>query len=140
MFFSEPQVELSDMTGKVVFVTGSRYVHMRVGDCRALSKVKSHGIGYSTVKHLALRGATVYVGARNEAKAQEAIKSLEEEVAAAHAKTGQTTTTPSPGKVIYHHCDIGTPAQARESAENFIKRESRLDVLSTRLSSLVDAT
>jgi NAD(P)-dependent dehydrogenase (short-subunit alcohol dehydrogenase family) len=87
----------------------------------------SHGIGYSTVKHLALRGATVYLGARNETKALEAVKSLEEEVAA--AKTDETTT-PSPGKIIYHHCDISTPAQAQESAENFIKRESRLDVLS----------
>ena len=79
-----------------------------------------------------MRGATVYVGARNEKKAQEAVKSLEEEVATAHAKAGQATTTPPPGKVIYHHCDIGTPAQARESAENFIKRENRLDVLSMR--------
>ena len=75
-----------------------------------------------------MRGATVYLGARNEKKALDAVKSLEEEVAAAHAKVGQAT--PSPGKINYHYCDISTPAQARESGENFIKRESRLDVLS----------
>ena len=74
-----------------------------------------------------MRGATVYLGARNEEKALDAVKSLEEEVAAEHAKVGQST--PSPGKIIYHYCDIGTPVQAQESGENFIKRESRLDVL-----------
>lgn len=88
----------------------------------------SHGIGYATVKHLVLRGATVYLGARNEAKANEAVKSLEHEVAAAHAKSAQPV--PSPGKIVYHHCDLSTPAQAKESGEKFIERESRLDVLS----------
>jgi NAD(P)-dependent dehydrogenase (short-subunit alcohol dehydrogenase family) len=127
MFFSKPQVELMDLTGKVVFVTGARYAPSRIHAFSWLNH-NSHGIGYSTVKHLALRGATVYLGARNEKKALDAVKSLEEEVAAAHAKI--EGSTPSPGKIIYHYCDISTPAQAQESGENFIKRESRLDVLS----------
>jgi NAD(P)-dependent dehydrogenase (short-subunit alcohol dehydrogenase family) len=80
------------------------------------------------VKHLALRGATVYLGARNEQKALDALKSLEAEVAAAHAHAKDSD--PAPGKIIYHHCDIGTPAKAREAAEKFIEREDRLDVLS----------
>lgn len=92
----------------------------------------SHGIGYATVKHLTLRGATVYLAARNEEKAKEAITSLEEEVAGA-LKKPRARTAPSPGKIIFHYCDLSTPAQAKESAEKFVERESRLDVLSTCL-------
>jgi len=75
-------------------------------------------------------------GARNEEKALDAIKALEEEVTAAQAEASQST--PSPGKIIYHYCDIGTPAQAQESAENFIERESRLDVLINNAGLLAD--
>jgi len=74
----------------------------------------SHGIGYATGKHLVLRGATVYLGARNEAKA---VKSLEHEVEAAHAKSAQPVSS---SEIIYHHCDLSTPAQPKESGEKFI--------------------
>ncbi len=37
----------------------------------------------------------------------------------------------TPGKVIYHHCDLSSPTQAREAAEKLAEKETRLDVLST---------
>ncbi|EDR07006.1 uncharacterized protein LACBIDRAFT_299222 [Laccaria bicolor S238N-H82] len=76
----------------------------------------NHGIGYSTVKHLARKGAKVYLGARNEEKGKAAIAHLDEE--------GIT-----PGNAIYFPCDISTPLQAKQAAEDFISREDRLDVL-----------
>jgi len=97
-----------------------------------LTSAISHGIGYATVKHLALQGATVYLAARSEGKAKEAITSLEQEIAAALTKRG-APATPSPGRIIFHYCDLSTPDQAKDSAEKFIERESRLDVLSTCL-------
>jgi NAD(P)-dependent dehydrogenase (short-subunit alcohol dehydrogenase family) len=87
---------------------------------RWLTNSQSHRISYSTVKHLALRGATVHLRTRNEQKALDALKSLEAEVAAAHAHAKDSE--PALGKIIYHHCDIGTPAKAREAAE----REDRV--------------
>ena len=77
---------------------------------------RSHGIGYSTVKHLARKGAKVYLGARNEEKGKAAIARLDEEGIA-------------PGNAIYFPCDISTPLQAKQAAEDFMSREDRLDVL-----------
>jgi hypothetical protein len=65
MFFSKPQLELMDMTGKVVFVTGARYANTT--NKRWLTKSQRHGIGYSTVKYL-------YLGARDEQKVLDALK------------------------------------------------------------------
>lgn len=95
----DPSKDLLDLTGKVILVTGG-----------------NHGIGYSTVKHLARKGAKVYLGARNEEKGKAAIARLNEEGIA-------------PGNAIYFPCDISTPLQAKQAAENFMSREDRLDVL-----------
>ncbi|KAF8833682.1 hypothetical protein BDN67DRAFT_916467, partial [Paxillus ammoniavirescens] len=46
-----PLTDLPDLSGKVIIVTGG-----------------NAGIGYATVKHLARKGATVYMAARNKSK------------------------------------------------------------------------
>ncbi|CAA7257347.1 unnamed protein product [Cyclocybe aegerita] len=111
--------ELTDMTGKVVFVTGA-----------------NRGIGYMTVKQLALQGATVYLGCRNETRGLEAVANLEREVAEAYSTT--SSPQPAPGKIVYHHCDLSRPALAKDCGDKFLERESRLDVLVNNAAALPD--
>lgn len=75
--------------------------------------VRSAGIGYHTIKHFALHGAKVYMGSRNEKKAADAIKKLEEE-----------DKVPK-GSVLFHPVDISTVRQAKEAAEKFLTKEDR---------------
>ncbi|CAM1504984.1 Fc.00g106210.m01.CDS01 [Cosmosporella sp. VM-42] len=55
----DPVNDMSDLTGKIAVVTGG-----------------NTGIGFATVKYLALKQAKVYVAARSKAKAEKAIESL----------------------------------------------------------------
>ncbi|KAJ3877441.1 hypothetical protein F5051DRAFT_6311 [Lentinula edodes] len=58
----DPQNDLTELSGKVIIVTGG-----------------NRGTGLATVKHLARAGATVYMAARNEGKALQAIEKLNHE-------------------------------------------------------------
>ncbi|PPQ82528.1 hypothetical protein CVT25_007137 [Psilocybe cyanescens] len=107
MLFSrkfDPKVDLNDLSGRVALVTGA-----------------NTNIGYATVKHLALKGAKVYLGSRSEEKGKAAVEKLTEEGVAS-------------GQVIALQCDIGTPASARKAAEGFLKLENRLDILGMLIS------
>ncbi|KAF9016162.1 NAD(P)-binding protein [Hymenopellis radicata] len=84
-----PSHDLLDLTGKVIIVTGS-----------------NTGVGYSTVKHLARKGA----------KALKALDRLEEE-------------NIEPGEVHWLLLDLSDPKATKETAELFRKTETRLDVL-----------
>ena len=77
----------------------------------------STGIGYHTVKFLARKGAKVYLGARNEKKAQAAIIELEKEGIGS-------------GQVLWLDVNFSDPRWAKQAAEEFLRRESRLDILS----------
>ncbi|PPQ66632.1 hypothetical protein CVT24_006924 [Panaeolus cyanescens] len=97
----KPSVDLPDLSGKVIVVTGA-----------------NTGIGYTTVRNLAHKGAKVYLGSRSEQKGKLAIQQLEAEGIIA-------------GQVVWLECDIGTPALATAAAERFQGLEDRLDVLTT---------
>ncbi|KAF8906837.1 hypothetical protein CPB84DRAFT_1959889 [Gymnopilus junonius] len=97
--YFKPERDLADLTGKVVIVTGA-----------------NTGIGYHTVKLLARKGAKVYLGARNEAKAKEAIAELEREGLGS-------------GQVVWLHVDMSNPMWAQEAANEFLMKETRLDIL-----------
>ncbi|KAK0446074.1 uncharacterized protein EV420DRAFT_1622615 [Desarmillaria tabescens] len=98
---------LLDLTGKVVIVTGG-----------------NTGIGYWTVLHLARKGAKVYLAARNESKALDAIKSMTE------AGIGS-------GQVIWLPFDLKDPRLAKKAAEDFLSKEKRLDVLGDHISTFL---
>ncbi|KAH9477399.1 Short-chain dehydrogenase [Psilocybe cubensis] len=109
MLFSkkfDPKTDLNDLSGKVALITGA--------NC-------------ATVKHLAVKGAKVYLGSRSEEKGIEAVQKLTDEGIAA-------------GQVIALQCDIGTPASARQAAENFLKLENRLDILVNNAGCTYDTT
>lgn len=80
----------------------------------------SRGVGYGTVKHLARLGAKVYLAARDESRAKAAIARLELE-----------GFGPGNGHVLWHELDLSDPRKAKKSAEEFLKKETRLDVLGT---------
>ena len=65
------------------------------------------------------KGATVYLAARNESKAAATISRLEAEGLA-----------PGYGKAIWHKLDLDNPHEVKKSAEDFLAKESRLDILS----------
>lgn len=82
----------------------------------------SKGIGFSTVRHLLrAKAGKVYLAARDGARAKEAIKLLNDE---GLGKEG------SGSEVLWHELDLSDPDKAKLSAEAFIKREHRLDILS----------
>ncbi|KAJ4468745.1 hypothetical protein J3R30DRAFT_3714196 [Lentinula aciculospora] len=97
----DPLLDLVELRGKVIIVTGG-----------------NRGTGLATVKHLAQAGATVYMAARNEAKAKEAIKRLDCE-----------GLEPGNGQVKLLKLDLSDPKEAKRAAEVFMEKETRLDVL-----------
>lgn len=59
------------------------------------------------------------MGARNESRATGVIAKL---------KADGYLDDPKSGEVLWHELDLTTPVQAKRSAEEFMKRETRLDV------------
>ncbi|KAK0204004.1 hypothetical protein DFS33DRAFT_1384274 [Desarmillaria ectypa] len=96
-----PTFDMVDLKGRVVIVTGG-----------------NSGIGYGTIRHLARAGAKVYLAARNETRAAEAIKKLKTE-----------SLEPGNGEVVWLKLNLSDPRLARQSADEFMQKEKRLDVL-----------
>lgn len=78
----------------------------------------SDGIGYHIALQLALKGAKVYVGARDTQKAQAAIKEMQ-----------QDNTAILAGKLVPLAMDLGDLKQVRRVARGFVASEERLDIL-----------
>ena len=77
----------------------------------------SSGIGFTTVQHLARKGAKVYLAARSEAKAKDAISRLE--------KLGLGE------RIVWLPLNLSDVKATKAAAEEFMAKEQRLDVLST---------
>ncbi|TEB29886.1 NAD(P)-binding protein [Coprinellus micaceus] len=96
--------DLVDLKGKVIIVTGG-----------------NKGIGFWTVKQLLqAKAGKVYLAARSEERANEAIKALHDE---GLGKEG------SGSEVVWLRFDLSDPREAKRAAEDFMKKEDRLDVL-----------
>ncbi|KAF3929846.1 hypothetical protein ABW19_dt0201744 [Dactylella cylindrospora] len=94
--------DIPDLTGKVALVTGA-----------------NTGIGFETVYYLASKNATVYLAARNEQRANAAIDKLQARLKADKIEN----------KIYFHHFDLDNIKGVKTSAEEFIKKENRLDIL-----------
>ncbi|EJC97839.1 NAD-binding protein [Fomitiporia mediterranea MF3/22] len=104
-----PIKDLPDLTGKVAIVTGA-----------------TSGIGYAVTQGLLRKGATVYLAARNENKATATISRLQAE-----------GLGPGNGRPVFHKAVFDDPRDAKKSAEEFLNRESRLDILVNNTSRLI---
>ena len=80
----------------------------------------SRGLGLAIVRHLARRGAKVYMAARDEQRAKAAIERLRSE------GLGK-------GEVEWWELDLSKPREVKESGERFVQRVSRLDILGEHL-------
>ncbi|KAF8600691.1 NAD-P-binding protein [Ceratobasidium sp. AG-I] len=99
-WFSSAPTTNTDMTGRVILISGA-----------------NRGIGFQTAKELYKLGGTIYLGARTEEKASEAIQRIRSEI------------TESSGQLKWLPLDLSTIKKARDSAERFLKMEDKLDVL-----------
>ncbi|PNH44328.1 hypothetical protein VD0004_g3343 [Verticillium dahliae] len=97
----DPLEGTPDLTGKVAFITG--------GNC---------GLGLMTVKFLALRGAKVYLGTRDEGRTQTAMSALLAQNGAIKA-----------AQLHRVHLDLADVTTAVRAADAFKEKESRLDIL-----------
>ncbi|KAJ3024268.1 hypothetical protein HKX48_003093 [Thoreauomyces humboldtii] len=90
--------DIPSLTGKVAIVTGG-----------------NGGIGYETCLELVKHDARVYMAARTEKKAVEAIRKIKEQVPQA--------------ELVFLKLDLMDLASVRSAADDFIAKESRLDIL-----------
>ncbi|KAG8741418.1 hypothetical protein FRC12_015684 [Ceratobasidium sp. 428] len=103
-YLSTPPKTESKIPGRVAIVTGA-----------------TRGIGLATAKQLYELGATVYLGCRTEEGANKAIAQIRADV------------TGSEGRLEWLPLDMSTIKKAKEAAEEFLRRENQLDILSTRI-------
>jgi len=78
-------------------------------------------MGYSIADHLALNGATVYMGARSETKAKAALEKFNSTHKASTIK----------GSLTWLPLDLTTPDDVMKAVEIFSGKEKRLDILGT---------
>lgn len=95
---------------RVVFITGA-----------------NSGIGYYTALHLYLHGYIIYIGGRNEDKVIKAITDIELEAKSRIAS--QPPSNKHVGELHYIHLDLLDLSSVIEAANEFSKRESKLNIL-----------
>ncbi|TFK72482.1 NAD-binding protein [Pluteus cervinus] len=95
----DPAKDMNDLNGKVAIVTGSNV-----------------NIGYAILKGLARGGAKVYMASRNETKVIDAIAALEADGI-------------KPGSVVWLKLELTDLDGVKKSAEEFMSKETRLDIL-----------
>lgn len=99
--------------------------------------LSSSGIGFASLQHLLRLGAKVravqddqhycvlkcydkvYMAAPDEDRTKEALERVEKE-----------GREPGFGEVVWHELDLKDPRTAKASAQKFMEKESRLDILS----------
>jgi len=97
-----PTTGIPDLTGRVAIVTGA-----------------NSGLGYLTALQLVNHGAKVYITTRSESKALDTIKRMEAE----------NPALIDSGRLHWLLLDLSTVKAAKVAAEEFMSRESRLDIL-----------
>ena len=78
----------------------------------------SSGLGLETVKALARNGAKVYLAARNRQRGLDAIERIK-----------AAGLSPGNGEIELLELDLAAPKLAKTAAEEFLRREKRLDIL-----------
>ena len=138
-----PSVTLADvdLTNKTILITGSTCVNTIKHLFPSFSLKRpfffswSHtscrsGIGFATAQVLVQQGAKVYLAARNQEKAASCIKRIEDSLTQASPSVKTDQFGKPQGQALFHQLDLTDPKDAKQSAEEFMQKEERLDVLS----------
>ena len=94
------ETDVPDLSSKVLLVTGG-----------------NSGVGYQLAQILYRAHGTVYIAGRSPSKCQAAVESI------------KASTPESRGRLEVLHLDLADLSSIKASAEDFLARESRLDVL-----------
>ncbi|EEA19087.1 hypothetical protein TMatcc_010369 [Talaromyces marneffei ATCC 18224] len=100
---------IEDLTGRVAIVTGG-----------------AKGIGLETSVYLALKGATVYIAARDSEGTLAGIEDVRERL---KEKCAPNDNLDTESRIKYHELDLGSMHKAWKSAREFARNEGRLDIL-----------
>ena len=124
MFFSSkfnPVTDIPALEGKVVIVTGAKYVFKPAPFPFTSQRIySSAGIGFPTAQQLANHGALVYLAVRDIGKGEAAIQQIEKENPSLIGKNSL--------KVL--QLDLNNAKATKEAALRFLEQEDRLDLLS----------
>jgi NAD(P)-dependent dehydrogenase (short-subunit alcohol dehydrogenase family) len=97
----------------------------------ALITGSNRGIGLETAQQLAGRGFHVVIAARNEASAQQAIKTIQAKLHGSAWWLGSSPprTSPQTGAVTFLQLDVSNSTSIHSAAASFAKISNHLDVL-----------
>ena len=115
----DPERDVIDLSGKVVFVTGGMYLFIsNDGFCAdTFNYLGNAGLGKETILQLAKHNPSrIYMGARTESKARAAIASIQEQLS-------------SPVDIRHIPLDLASFKSIRAAAEKFTSECDRLDIL-----------
>lgn len=115
----DPVKDIPDLSGKIAIVTGGKFVCTNTSPPLADGKLHSRGMGYHIVQQLANHGAKVYMAARSEASAKQAISRIE---AAKPELQGKK-------QVVYLHLDLSTLKSAQDAANEYLQLEQKIDII-----------
>jgi NAD(P)-dependent dehydrogenase (short-subunit alcohol dehydrogenase family) len=84
------------------------------------------GIGLETSVYLALKGATVYIAARDSEGTHAGIEDVRKQL---KEKSAPEANLDVESRIRYHDLDLGSMQKAWKSAREFARIEKRLDIL-----------
>ena len=109
---------LEDLTGKVAIVTGCAHgIEVPYNQSADAGNRGAAGLGLHTTIYLARKGCTVYAASRNQEKALRGIAEAEKILAG------------NGGPIRFHQLDLASIGTSTRSADEFRKRESRIDII-----------
>ncbi|EEA22709.1 short-chain dehydrogenase/reductase family protein, putative [Talaromyces marneffei ATCC 18224] len=126
----DPSSDIPDLPGKVIFVTGGTFPSNPPKEGESMDVfvdgwvIANTGLGKETVLQLARHNpARIYLAARNEQKAENAIRSIRQELSATGAGTANEVD------IQFIQLDLTSFSSIRQAAETFLQKNTRLDIL-----------
>lgn len=115
-----PERDIPDLSGKVILVTGGTFLRtFLLENATLIVLVGNTGLGKETILQLARHNpARIYLAARNERKAEDAIQSIKQQLPAANAVDIQ-----------FLQLDLSSFPSIQQAAETFLQNNTRLDIL-----------